>query len=145
MRLILIAQKTMMPTCKIPINQGVINIGTPTIPTNRSIKRAGGPTHHSDGRGPPQPRGPASSATDVTEKSHANRIPLLKRQRIRGGYQDPPPLSSRRLSRIRPKRCKSSMDTAPTSEGSKATDSESTSAPTSEDAREESGLSLRDK
>ena len=79
MRLILIAQKTTMPTCKIPINQGVINIGTPTIPTNRSIKKTGGPTLHSKGRGPPQPRGPTSSAKCVTEKSHATRMPLLKK------------------------------------------------------------------
>ena len=75
MRLILIAQKTMMPTCKIPINQGVINIGMQTIPTNRSIKKTGGPTLHSKGRGPPQPRGPTSSARCVTRKiachSHA--------------------------------------------------------------------------
>ena len=107
MRLILIAQKTMMPTCKIPINQGVINIGTPTIPTNRSIKKAGGPTLHSKGRGPPQPRGPTSSVKCVTEKSHATRMPLLKRQRIRGGYQDPPPLSSRRLITMLSARLKS--------------------------------------
>ena len=44
-------------------------------------------------------------------------------------------VNCRRSSRIRPKRCKSSTDTAPASEGSEATDSEYTSAPAPEDAR----------